>query len=110
MADFTKWKRKDFGDPFGVPLNRAKAEEEANQDVQKPIQQLLCDVHEQAGMKGIGQGSQQKYVTVRMASMMARVALEHERNHKALVLLTWVIAALTVVLVVLTLVLICHHG
>src|SRR5688500_2889632 len=55
MADFTKWQRKVFGDPYGVPPNRGAAESENNRDLQKDIQQLVCDVHEQAGMAGITQ-------------------------------------------------------
>ena len=44
MAEFTDWKRRDFGDPQGVPSQRPAAEKETNQDLQKPIQQLVCEI------------------------------------------------------------------
>lgn len=102
MADFTKWKRKDFGDPFGAPPKRSLFERETNEDIQKPIQQILCDVREQASMKGLPHGTLQRFMLVRMASMIARVALEHERSSRVVVWLTVAVVVLTVVLVVLT--------
>ena len=106
MADFTKWTRRDFGDPGGVPPTRAEAEKETNQDLQKPIQQLICDVLE------IGKSTTFKPeymligMTNRVVAMLGRVALEHERSTRKLVILTRWIAGLTVALVFLTIVLV----
>jgi len=104
--DYTIWERKDFGDQFGVPQAREKATIETNQDLQKPIQQLLCDVHEQAQQPGVTPENRQIFVTVRMMSMLARVGLEHERVSKKLVTLTTWLIILTIAIVVLTLFLI----
>lgn len=101
MHDYTKWKRKDFGDSHGVPPVRPDAEKETNQDLQKPIQQIMCDVHEHAKMPG-NSVDKMPWMIMRMVSMMGRVALEHERVGKRLIVLTWVLIALTVVLAALT--------
>jgi hypothetical protein len=109
MANFTQWKRVDFGDPYGVPKQRAQAIEETNQDLQKPIQQLVCDTHEMILGDKIPPDQRVNFAMLRAVSLMGRVALEHERNHKSLVWLTWVITILTLVLVVLTGFLLFHH-
>ena len=44
--DYTKWKRINF-DPPPHDIVRVVAEHETNNDVRKPIQQLICDVHEE---------------------------------------------------------------
>ena len=101
-TDFTDWTRVDFGDPYGAPAGRANAEKEVHNDVQKPIQQLMCDVHEQATSDRLSTDAKQMWITVRMVSMMGRVALEHERVGKELVRLTDDLVRLTDYLVKLT--------
>lgn len=101
MPNFTDWTRKDFGDPYGPPPSRPIAEQETNQDLQKPIQQLICDVHEHAQTPG-APNEKMIWMTMRMVSMMGRVALEHERVGKRIVVLTWVLVWLTILLAVLT--------
>ena len=81
---------EEFRRPLMAFRRRGEAAtKEVNQDVQKPIQQLICDVHEQAQQPGLTEQQKQSWMMVRMVSMMGQVALEHERNHKWLVILTW---------------------
>lgn len=53
MKDFTSWERINLDPPGQAPLTteqkniRELAEAETNRDLKKPIQQLLCDVHEE---------------------------------------------------------------
>jgi hypothetical protein len=105
-----KWNRTDFGDPQGKPPWRDFSENDTNQDMQKPIQQLVCDVHEEINNSQRLMEQNLPFAIKRMVSMLGRVALEHERNHKQLVILTWLIAIFTVVLAVLTVALLFHHG
>jgi hypothetical protein len=54
MADYTNWKRVDLESPGQSSLTevdlarRRQCEEETNRDLNKSIQQLICDVHEEA--------------------------------------------------------------
>lgn len=91
--------RVNFEDPKQGDFSRAAMEKEAKQDLQKPIWQLVCDVHEEANHQGRPVDQNLIHATKRMVSMMGRVALEHERSHRTLVRLTWVLTGLTVLLV-----------
>jgi hypothetical protein len=106
MCDYTKWKRVDLESPGQISLSdadperRKTAEEETNNDLRKPIQQLICDVHEEASAsRSIEENL--LHATKRMVSMMGRVALEHERSSKYLLKYTIVLAILTAVLLIL---------
>ena len=54
MKDYHQWKRVDLESPGQAslsdsdPRRRRLAEEETNKDLRKPIQQLICDVHEES--------------------------------------------------------------
>jgi len=48
FQDIRKWSRKNFPDPDQTKGLRHLAEVETDRDLQKPVQQLLCDVHEEA--------------------------------------------------------------
>lgn len=84
---------------------RAKAKKEAHEDLDKPIPQLVIDVHDGAFDPSTSDEHKLLYATRRMVSMMGRVALEHERSSNWLVALTWVLGGLTVALLVATLLL-----
>jgi len=48
FQNIRQWKRKDFAeDPDQTKGLRHLAEIETDRDLQKPVQQLLCDVHEE---------------------------------------------------------------
>lgn len=106
---YTKWKRLNFH-PLGqqeiIPPNRASCEHETNQDVQKPIQQLICDVHEETTNGDRPPTENLNHALKRFASMTGRVALEHEKTSARLLYLTWAIGILTLALVALTVVII----
>lgn len=109
MQDYTKWERFNLEErgerslsETNPPLRRL-AEEQTNNDLRKPIQQLICDVHEE--VLGPGEDSfKVLHATKRMVSLMGRVALEHERSGTLLVRLTWVLVVLTIAIVFLTVV------
>ncbi|MGA3209527.1 MAG: hypothetical protein ABSE05_17095 [Syntrophales bacterium] len=108
MFDYTKWKRINLESPGQRsltetdPERRRQCEEDTNKDLRKPIQQLICDVHEEASDPDRSLELSQLLATRRMVSMMGRVALEHERSSKILVRLTWVLVILTISILVLT--------
>ena len=89
---------------------RRQCEEETNRDLRKPIQQLMCDVHEEASDPSRPLELSQLLATRRMVSMLRRVALEHERSSKLLVWFTIVLVIMTAVLIWLTIVLITHES
>jgi hypothetical protein len=92
--------------------NLAAATREAQADLQKPIWQLVCDVHEECLNHARNADANTIHAIKRMSSLMGRVAVEHEENHSRLVKLTeqlrfWTImlAGLTAVLIAFTIVL-----
>ncbi|SRR5260370_31818497 len=110
MKGYTKWQRVDLESPGEPPpagtdpARRKLAEKETNKDLRKPIQQLICDVHEEAIDPNRPIDFNLVHATKRMVSMMGRVALEHERSSAWLVRLTWVLVALTTAILFLTVV------
>ncbi len=95
------WERIDFG-PLPNGSRRDQAEEETRRDLQKPLEQLLCDVHEESHDPGRSQDENIGRALKRMVSMMARVAIENEKTSRQLLVLTWVLAILTVAILWLT--------
>ena len=95
-----QWTRIEFESDLSQEARerRANAEKETNRDLQKPIQQLICDVHEGAQDPNGTPDDRLLYMSTRMVSMMGRVALEHERTSRRLVWLTWVLVFLTILL------------
>lgn len=80
-------------------------ERETNNDLRKPIQQLICDVHEEiSSPRSIEENL--NHAIKRTVSMMGRVALAHERSSKVLTWLTVVLVILTIAIVWLTVVII----
>ncbi len=98
---YTKWKRNDLELPGEVSLSqsdperRKQMEKDTNNDLRKPIQQLICDVHEEISSPRTIEENL-NHAIKRMVSMQGRVALAHERSSN---ILTW----LTIVIVILTL-------
>ena len=73
--------------------------------MQKPIQQLICDVHEEANSTRTIEENL-LHATKRMVSMVGRAALVHECMSKILVAFTGVLVILTGLLIWLTIVLV----
>jgi hypothetical protein len=98
-----KWKRKNFDEEKLSGLNvRERSEIETDRDLIKPIEQLVCDVHEEIHNTNGTELGNLSCVQKRMVSMMARVALSNDRLTKQLIGLTWVIIILTLIICVLT--------
>jgi hypothetical protein len=119
LKDYTKWTRTNLelpGQPSVSdtdPARRKEAERQTNNDLQKPIQQLICDVHEESGTPTMAMDQRLVQSHKRMVSMLGRVALEHEDVGKEVVQLTRTLVVLTrwlvgftVCLAILTIVLI----
>src|ERR1051326_330755 len=90
----TNWNRLDFS-PNENPQVRQLAETETLHDLQKPIQQLLCDAHEEA-IAGNPAG-----VTKRMTALLAVTAYEQRRTNFWLIVLTVALLIATAILVLL---------
>jgi hypothetical protein len=79
------WQRKNFAPLSQTMSAEERAEKEANRDLTKPIEQLLCDVHDMAerGSPGGDLGGYPVQALLhaqkRMVGMMARVALSNEK-------------------------------
>ena len=100
------WKRLSFDESTLANLSdREKAEIETERDLVKPVEQLLCDVHEET--HNPNRSAQENFASAqkRMVSLMARVAISNERSVKIMTCLTWAIAIMTLAIVVLTIVL-----
>ncbi|MBI4465084.1 MAG: hypothetical protein HY647_10300 [Acidobacteria bacterium] len=94
-----KWEdRAPFKDPIPGDFSRPTMENEAKQDLCKPIWQLVCDVHEEANAKKREKEDNLIHATKRLASMMGRVALENEHTQNKLICLTWAVTVLTTLL------------
>jgi hypothetical protein len=102
MSKSWLWRRVNFGDPAGVPRHRTAAEIETSNDLSKPIQQLICDVREEAWADGPSAPDKLVQMNIRMVAMMGRVALMQERAERRVLQLTWGILLLTLALVALT--------
>jgi hypothetical protein len=106
MSDWIEWERIEFekrGSLSPEAVKRRKfAELETQRDLQKPIQQLICDVQEGGSDPNYTPDERLLYMTGRMVSMMGRVALKHERTSKRLVWLSWILVFLTVLLAIET--------
>lgn len=96
-----KWKRKLYDESELPRLSRREASAlETDRDMDKPVEQLVCDVHEETHdptrepLHNIA-GAQK-----RMTSMLARVALSNQRVATVMLLLTCVVTAMTFVMLV----------
>lgn len=89
-----------------IPPWRTEAENNTNGDLQKPIQQILCDVREEwMGQEGSGPFGK---MIIRLSAMMGRVALGQDRATIQMIRLARAIVILTLALVLLTAALLMH--
>lgn len=96
-----KWKRKNYGP--NEREGRALFELEADRDLDKSIEQLVCDVHEDTH---VGRDVFERLANAqkRFASLMARVALSNDKVARQMLWLTWAIVLLTAAIVVIELI------
>ena len=98
-----KWQRKNFDETKLEGLSvRERSEIEIDRDLIKPIEQLVCDVHEETHNPNRSELQNIASAQKRMVSMMARVAISNDRMTKQMLILTWAIALMTLAITVMT--------
>lgn len=102
-----KWKRLNFDTTrnycFESPEDRRQlAERETNRDLKKPLEQLVCDVHEESDDPNRTSMENLIGAQKRMVSMMARVAKSNDNLAWQMWALTWAITIMTAVILVFT--------
>lgn len=122
FKNIRKWGRKDFDPPLSTEKEsfRKLAELEADHDLQKPIQQFLCDVHEEAHRPPC-EKSNNEHLTYaddrildaidkiscqnkRIVALQTKTAYEATKTTNWMILMTIVIAFLTFILTIDTLI------
>lgn len=95
-----KWKRKKYDlSILNGKSNRERAEIETDRDLDKSIEQLVCDVHEETHRDDRDDLKNIAAAQKRMVSLMARVAMSNDKVSNRMLWLTIVIAILTLVMV-----------
>ncbi len=101
------WKRLTFDESIlnNLSDDRRRAEIETDRDLIKPIQQLVCDVHEETHNPNRTEAQNIASANKRIVSLMARVALSNDRLNKkiysltlAMTIMTFAICAMTYIL------------
>jgi hypothetical protein len=108
MSAPADWRRLEFEDVAATKLSeeaqarRHEAEKQTERDLAKPVQQLICDVHEGAIDPDNPPVGRMLYMMPRMVAMMGRVALEQDKLSRRLYRWTVVLAVLTVLIAAMT--------
>lgn len=99
---FKTWERQVFDEVILQNLDsRQRAEIETERDLMKPIEQLLCDVHEETHNESRSELANLASAQKRMVSMMARVEISNNQTNRILIILTIIIGILTFIMTVL---------
>ena len=94
-----KWKRKNYDESkLHNPLIREDFELETDRDLDKPLEQLVCDVHEETNNTNRAPLENIAHAQKRMVSMMARIAKSNEILTKWIIGFTVVIAIMTLIM------------
>jgi hypothetical protein len=81
-----KWKRMIFDEDKFKDLDvRERSEIETNRDLVKPIEQLVCDVHEETHNPNRTELQNLEGAQKRMVSMMARLSIVNDRMTKQMI-------------------------
>ncbi|MBP9152009.1 MAG: hypothetical protein KBF73_06970 [Flavobacteriales bacterium] len=98
-----RWQRQDFNETILEHKTvRERSELETNRDLIKPIEQLVCDVHEETHQQDRTELENIACAQKRMVSMMARMSISNERMTKQIMLLTYFIFVLTLFSVIIS--------
>jgi len=93
------WERKNYDEGKLDRLSpRRRAELETDRDLEKPVEQLVCDVHEETHDPNRSPLENIAGAQKRMVSMMARVAISNQRIATKMFWLTIAIATMTAVI------------
>lgn len=96
-----KWKRKLYDESKHAGLSRRElAELETDRDMDKPPEQLVCDVHEETLDSGRQTLENIAHAQKRMTSMLARVALGNQKVSDRMLGLTWAIGIMTFIMLI----------
>jgi len=94
-----KWKRKNYDESkLHHPLVLEDFELETDRDLDKPLEQLVCDVHEETNNKDRPPLENIAHAQKRMVSMMARIAKSNTILTKWIIILTVIIAIMTLIM------------
>jgi hypothetical protein len=83
---------------------RGRSQENAQGDLRKSMRHLLADIHEELERSDRSPLENMVHANKRIASLFVRAADSADRQSRIMINLTWAIVALTVVLVILTIV------
>lgn len=120
FRNIVNWKRVDFDPPLDKDkqIRRNKAKEDADHDLRKPVQQFLCDVHEEANRPPCEKSTNKQltYAEDRILDAIDKLSCENKRivalqtvtAHASARTANW-IKWLTFVLVILTLFLVAQN-
>ena len=104
-----KWRRKLYDEAPLRKLDYKKDEDrrkgseiETNRDLEKPMEQLVCDVHEETHDPNRNELANLAGAQKRMVSMMARVAKSSNRASFWMIILTVAITGMTAALLLFT--------
>jgi hypothetical protein len=98
-----KWRRKLFDESKLAGLSRrATSELETDRDMAKDVEQLVCDVHEETHDPGREPLANIAGAQKRMTSMLARIAKSNDVVARRILWLTWAIAVMTLVILLVT--------
>jgi hypothetical protein len=96
-----KWKRKLYDESKLDGLSRRERSElETDRDMDKEVEQLVCDVHEETHDPSRTDLANIAGAQKRMTSMLARVALSNQRVAHQMLCLTWAIGIMTFVMLI----------
>ena len=99
----SNWSRVTFDENFLSGLQpRQQAEMETNRDLIKPIQQLVCDVHEETHNPDRTELQNIASAQKRMVSLMARLAMTNDKLSKKIYILTALMTIMTLAIGIMT--------
>jgi hypothetical protein len=99
----SNWIRMTFDEKVLEGLsNRRRSEIETDRDLIKPIQQLVCDVHEETHDANRTEIQNVAGAQKRMVSLMARIAISNDRLSKKIYWLTLVMTIMTLAICIMT--------
>jgi hypothetical protein len=108
------WRRKNYDEAPLRKLDYLKSDDrrkgseiETDRDLAKPMEQLVCDVHEETHDPNRSEVANLAGAQKRMVSMMARVAKSSDKVAAQMLYLTWAIAIMTLVILAATILSLC---
>lgn len=95
------WIRKNYDmSKLHKPLILEDFELETDRDLDKPLEQLVCDVHEETNNANRNTQENIAHAQKRMVSMMARIAKSNEKLTRWIIWLTVAIVFMTLIMLI----------